>query len=123
MSDHPGPPAISLRRVVWYGDVIILALCAGLVLMAFLTQPSMEDLTLFGYSIPPICAFRNLFGIECLGCGVSRSWSFLAHGQVEKAFSVNMLGPFVFALAVTQIPYRLYKVWRDVRRFVRLRGE
>lgn len=114
---------MSLRRIVWYGDVVILVMCSTLVLLAFLTQPTQEQLFLFGYPIPPLCAFRNLFDVQCLGCGVSRSWSFLAHGQVGRAFDVNMLGPFIFALAVSQIPYRLYKVMRDVRRFVRLRGE
>ena len=44
-----------------------------------------------------VCAFKNAFGIPCPGCGLSRSFAALSHGQVWMAFSVHPLGPIIYA--------------------------
>jgi hypothetical protein len=36
------------------------------------------------YMLP--CLFKKMFGIDCVGCGMQRSFNFILHGEFEKAF-------------------------------------
>ena len=47
---------------------------------------------------PVICPFRRLTGLPCPGCGLTRSWVYLAHGQVRDALAAHPFGA-VAALA------------------------
>jgi hypothetical protein len=47
-----------------------------------------------------VCPYRHLTGIECPGCGLTRSFVQLAHGNVGMAVRLNPLGPVLFALLV-----------------------
>jgi len=43
----------------------------------------------------PVCLFHSLTGLPCPGCGLTRAFSSLLHGQVGAAFAYH---PFVFLL-------------------------
>ncbi len=49
-------------------------------------------------SIP--CLFYRITGIPCLTCGLTRSFSFTAHGDLANAFRLHLLGPPLFLLAL-----------------------
>lgn len=34
------------------------------------------------------CLFKKIFGIDCIGCGMQRSFNFVLHGEFEKAFNM-----------------------------------
>ena len=66
-----------------------------------------------------ICIFKNITGIECAGCGLTRAFLFLAHGQLSKAIKHNplvlpvalllFLQLFrVIMLVTTTVNYRIY---------------
>ena len=40
---------------------------------------------------PTICVFRRFFGIECVGCGLTRACSAFLHGEPVKALALNKL--------------------------------
>jgi hypothetical protein len=46
-----------------------------------------------------LCVFRNLTGIPCMGCGLTRSFCALAKGDAMRAFVFHPLGPALFAAA------------------------
>ena len=41
--------------------------------------------------LPHFCLFRDLFGVECLGCGMVRAASCMVHGDIEGAAQFNRL--------------------------------
>jgi hypothetical protein len=96
----------------WVGELVLAVVFGTPVLLAALLQPSPEVVTLFGWEVPAVCGFRNLTGMECLGCGLTRSFSYMAHGDLRTAFEMHLFGPVLFALFASQPPYRLYNVLR-----------
>nr|WP_040517702.1 DUF2752 domain-containing protein [Gordonia aichiensis] len=58
---------------------------------------------------PDICPFRMMTGLPCPGCGLTRSWVHLMHGDVGGALAFNPFGPLT--LAVTAVAVVL-AVWR-----------
>ncbi|WP_340537717.1 DUF2752 domain-containing protein [Nocardioides sp. GXZ039] len=51
---------------------------------------------------PILCPFRRLTGLPCPGCGLTRSWVYLAHGRWEDAFAAHPFG-IVAVLAVVAL--------------------
>lgn len=60
-------------------------------------------------AIPPVCLFRGMFGIECLGCGMTRALSAALHGHFIEAFAWNA---GVVAAAPALIGAALLGLWR-----------
>ena len=50
-----------------------------------------------------VCLFKNVTGIPCPSCGITRSILSLAHGNIQEAFYLNPLGIIVFG-AIIIIP-------------------
>ena len=38
------------------------------------------------YMLP--CMFKKLFGIDCIGCGIQRSFNLILHGEFVNAFTL-----------------------------------
>jgi len=45
-----------------------------------------------------LCLIRNVFGVKCPGCGMTRAISCIFHGNVKKALQYNRLVVIVFPL-------------------------
>ena len=88
--------------------LILLLACAGVLAASFILQPNGGGLSLFGYRWPFYCWLHETFGIRCALCGMSRSFSSLAHGDIGASFAFHHLGPLLFAVFCLEIPYRLY---------------
>ena len=65
-----------------------------------------------GTRLPPICALKAFTGVRCPGCGLTRSFVAMAHGQVRRAARLHGVGPPLFVLLALQIPYRSYMLRR-----------
>jgi hypothetical protein len=105
----------AVLRSRWFGHALFLAICGTVVALAFLLTPSTEQLSFFGWDVPVLCTFRRLTGHDCPGCGLTRSFVFLAHGQVLEAFRMNLLGPPAFVWVLAQLPWRTVRLWRIAR--------
>ena len=77
----------------------------------FLT-PSTEAVSLLGWEVPPLCIFSSLLGIECFGCGLTRSFTYVGNGQFEQALRMHKLGPLLYLLVFAQIPLRSWRLWK-----------
>jgi Protein of unknown function (DUF2752) len=56
---------------------------------------------------PVLCPFRRLTGLPCPGCGMTRSFVALAHGDIGSAFAYNRLGPLLMAIFVLAVAWKL----------------
>jgi hypothetical protein len=61
-------------------------------------------------SLPPLCASKALFNVECPGCGLTRSFVSLAHGRWNDSLTANRVGWFIAAALLLQIGYRLLAI-------------
>ena len=67
------------------------------------------------WPLPATCPSRELFGVKCPGCGLTRSFVQLAHGQWRQAWGYHRLGWLLAAAVLVQIPYRLLLLRRPDR--------
>jgi hypothetical protein len=68
-----------------------------------------------GLVLPATCMSREIFGTTCPGCGLTRSFVYIAHGEWSDSLRVNRIGWIVMALAFLQIPYRAHALWGSGR--------
>lgn len=97
---------------------IFLAMACAVIIASFtLSVGGSQRVTLpwLGFALPSICQFKNLTGIDCPGCGLSRGFIHLAHGDFAGAWKFNPAAALVFVFVVAQIPYRSAQLWRIYR--------
>ena len=99
-----------ITRQWWFTHFVTYLVCAGIVVLAALMDPTAEVVSVMGWDVPVLCFYRRVFGFSCPGCGLTRSFAFVADLRLLDAFRSNLLGPFFFALFAGQLPYRLYKL-------------
>lgn len=62
--------------------------------------------------VPEMCMMKVMAGIPCAGCGLTRSFIALGHGDWQASWQYHPAGMFLFSLIALQIPYRLVQLWR-----------
>jgi hypothetical protein len=90
----------------WARDLLVLVVCAAVVGAAFVLTPGPQTVALAGWRVPEICVYKSVLGISCLGCGLTRSWVYLAHGDMHTASQMHTLGPLLMLTAALQVPLR-----------------
>ena len=111
---QPVKPASQQRGGI--EDLWILALALTAIAGAFVLDLSPDGLiylTLHNLGwklqLPEMCMSRRIFGISCPGCGLTRSFVAMAHGEFHLAIQANPMGPVLFVLCWAQIPYRILR--------------
>ncbi len=64
--------------------------------------------------LPETCMAKVLSGLNCPGCGLTRSFVFLTHGQFVEAITINRAGLLLYGLLLLQFPYRCWML-RELR--------
>jgi hypothetical protein len=100
------PSAASKARHAW-----LLGAAVAIVIMslALEVRPG-ERIALAGFSdypLPHTCYSRTLFGVRCPGCGLTRSFIHLAHGDWRASWQVHPVGWLLAAIVLFQFPYRI----------------
>ena len=89
-------------------QVFLLIVCASLVLLPFVITAEGAAIKGSGAELPGLCASQSLFGAICPGCGLTRSFAALCHGDVSAAIAAHPGGALVYLYFVFQVFYRGY---------------
>jgi hypothetical protein len=107
------PPDTLHHWLLMIGAAIVVLLAA------LLEVRDTEKIALPGIEspLPGVCTFRRVTGQPCPGCGLTRSFVSIAHGDLGGAWFFNAAGPLIFLLVAGQVPYRAWRLWQ-IRRGV-----
>lgn len=89
----------------------MLVLAAGTIALSVFIQPSDSQLTLWGWELPPLCLWKNLTGYDCLGCGLTRSFTYMGHARWLEAWQMHKAGPLLWLVVLAQVPWRVRLLW------------
>jgi len=94
--------------------VVLLVLSAGVLLWALLlkTDGSAVFVPFWNQPLPETCFLRRFTGLACPGCGLTRCFIAIAHGDLPAAWSFNPAGLWLFVIIAAQLPLRSYQLWR-----------
>jgi Protein of unknown function (DUF2752) len=84
---------------------VAVAVVAGAYLLA--VRSDQRVVLLSRYPLPELCLSRSWFGVECPGCGLTRSIVLLAHGDWRGSLAMHRLGWLMALSILLQFPYRL----------------
>lgn len=109
-----GPPAKAGRddrlfHILW---LIVPAVAIGLSLVLEIRDSRQVIVPVLNQPLPELCSFRRMMGIDCAGCGLTRSFISIGHLRLADAWNYHPVGPVLYALAVFQLPYRSMQLWR-----------
>ena len=92
---------------------VMLGMSAMAVALAFCLRVGADgrQVLLADWALPELCLARSWLGISCFGCGLTRSWIAMAHGQLLESWNYHPVGGLLFVAAACQIPYRSWKLW------------
>ena len=104
LSDTIRWPSPSRAKVF---HIAVLALCVLAVGGSLLLRHGDDGLYMFGIEWPASCPLYQTLDVKCALCGMTRSFSSIAKGDVPKAAQFHSLGPAFFVFVCLQIPYRI----------------
>lgn len=103
--NHESRPVKSARHVQ------ILVISSSIVILALLLKVVPPDRVAFRFApswvLPETCGSRLFFGMSCPGCGLTRSFVYLARGEFSNSYQVNRVGGVIAIAVLLQIPYRV----------------
>jgi hypothetical protein len=98
---------------------IFLLMSGGIIFMSVVmsvTGPTTVLMPGLAMPMPETCISRRVFGRDCPGCGLTRSFISMSHGKLGDAFEFNNSGPIIYLFVLIQIPWHLYQISRILRR-------
>lgn len=95
--------------------LLFLSMAAVIILLSVLMR-SQGDREVFlpGFSsaLPDTCTSRRLLGVDCPGCGMTRAFISISHGQFVRAWNFNPASYAVYLFVAIQIPWHAIQIWR-----------
>jgi hypothetical protein len=93
----------------------VLVLTVLVIVAAFLLQVAPDGDRVYlrdtpSLKVPPLCFSRAVLGVPCPGCGLTRSFIYLAQGNFSASWQAHRLGWLIAALVLVQVPYRLAEI-------------
>ncbi len=105
----PSPPS---TRMIHY---VFLAMSLTIMLLSFaMSSDGRQTVTLPGFTtpLPELCSSKAYLGISCPGCGLTRSFIAISHGEFTSAWRLNPASLLVYTFVAIQIPWQIFQLWR-----------
>jgi preprotein translocase subunit SecG len=104
-----GPDVLPKKRYLT-PHLIVLSICSVILIGALLLSPAESGeghLTIGSITLPDTCTFKNLTGLPCPGCGLTRSLVAAAHGDLRDSFHHHRLGLLTLLYVLLQFVFRI----------------
>jgi len=62
-----------------------------------------------------VCVFKSVLGVDCPGCGITRSVMSLFSGDFSRAFRLHPAGPLVVVLIALIVTYLVLVLFTEFR--------
>ena len=97
-----------------YHRLVLMASIVVLMLALALEVNDGSDVVIPGLNValPQTCMMRRLSGVNCPGCGLTRSFISIGRGDIAGAWHYNAAGWLIFAVVLVQPPFRSFQLWR-----------
>lgn len=104
----------SWRQLAFTFHGVILAVSIGVLIASFILEVRDDAIAapLDSMPLPGLCTFKRMTGIDCPGCGLTRCFVSISHGELEQAFSYNAAGLLLYIAVVFQLPFRGWQILR-----------
>ncbi len=102
------PPRIAPRLVALLGCLAVIAAAA----LLGVRDERQVHLPQLSWTVPELCSYHVITGLDCPGCGMTRSFISLAHGRWLDAFHYHPLGAVLFAYLAAQVPFQAWQIFR-----------
>jgi len=114
---EPPPPAAAPKSAVASGlryHGVFLAMAAAVLTLSIFFQlgDTGHVEAPRGVQLPKTCTWRNVTGMGCPGCGLTRCFVAMAHFDVASAWRFNPAGILAFGFLLFQFPFRGIQIWR-----------
>jgi len=107
--EEAGPPSGLRQQHQWMLAISVFVL----VMSALLVIRPDQKVALWclpNWPAPESCMSRTALGVPCPGCGLTRSFIALAHGEFARSWNYNRVGWLLALVTLAQIPYRLWSL-------------
>lgn len=112
-AESPSAEPFRVRRMRRH--VIGIAGFSLLLLACVLLQANEDSVSTLGFQLPEICMMKRTTGVPCPGCGLTRCFILMGHGDFRGAWTMSPAGTLFFTLMVAQIPLQGFQLWRAWR--------
>ncbi|NUN49556.1 MAG: DUF2752 domain-containing protein [Candidatus Brocadiae bacterium] len=92
-------------------NLAIIALCTAAVSAAAWMRPSESGLGTHEQLGLPACHFYKWTGYPCFSCGMTTSWTWMAHGNPLRAFLAQPMGALLFLTAIVAALWSAWCLW------------
>jgi hypothetical protein len=95
-------------------QLVVIFFCSGILLGGLVLSPpdaGSSYLRIGPIPIPDTCSFKNLTGLPCPGCGLTRSIVAGLHGDFKASLMYHRLGLLTLAYVCLQFLYRLILIF------------
>ena len=95
-----------IAACLWlFGSLAILTLAA----IMSVGLPRRVYLPGLSFPLPETCMLHARFGLDCPGCGLTRSFIHFAHGRLFEGMSLNPAGIAIFLFVAAQVPAAAFR--------------
>ena len=109
----PLPPSFVRSEIRLHA--LFLAMAAIILLMSVLMRSEGETAVFMPGAegpLPDVCTSRRILGIDCPGCGMTRAFIAITHGQFARAWEFNHASFVIYLFVAVQIPWHAIQIWR-----------
>lgn len=100
-------------KLAYKEHFVIFFVCFVILFACVVLTPSPSVVYLQGVPLPELCIMKRFLSVECLGCGLTRSVIYTAHGNISLGFELHKFGPIFFFYCCIQLLYSLYQITKQ----------